>query len=46
MGQLVEKTEKELMELRHFGQKSLDEVQERLSVLGLALGGGKSVEAQ
>jgi len=45
LGHLVEKTEKELMELRHFGQKSLDEVQERLSVLGLALGGGKSVEA-
>jgi DNA-directed RNA polymerase subunit alpha len=46
LGQLVEKTEKELMELRHFGQKSLEEVQERLGVLGLALGGGKVGEAQ
>ena len=44
LGQLVEKTEKELMELRHFGQKSLEEVNERLGVMGLALGGGKIVE--
>jgi len=37
LGQLAEKSERELMELRHFGQKSLDEVKERLQSMGVAL---------
>lgn len=35
VGQLMEKTDEELMSLRSFGQKSLDEVKNKLSEMGL-----------
>ena len=34
---LVEKTESDLLKLKHFGRKSLTEVKEKLDVLGLTL---------
>ncbi|MFQ5826445.1 MAG: DNA-directed RNA polymerase subunit alpha [Dehalococcoidia bacterium] len=34
LGELLEKSEEELMQLRHFGQKSGDEVKERLQAMG------------
>ena len=37
VGALVGKTEKELMALRNFGQKSKEEIEERLGELGLSL---------
>jgi len=37
VGELVSKGEKELLSLRNFGQKSRQEVEEKLAVLGLAL---------
>ena len=37
VGELLEKTEEELLTLEKLGQKSLDEVKERLQELGLAL---------
>jgi DNA-directed RNA polymerase subunit alpha len=37
VGELISKGEKELLSLHNFGQKSLQEVTERLSALGLAL---------
>ncbi len=37
LGELVGKTEKELMNLRNFGQKSKQEINERLEALGLSL---------
>jgi DNA-directed RNA polymerase subunit alpha len=36
LGELLEKSEEELMQLRHFGQKSRDEVRERLQAMGFA----------
>ena len=44
LGQLAEKSERELMDLRHFGQKSMDEVKERLQSLEIPLEGEKSPE--
>jgi len=38
VGQLVQKTETELLKLRSFGKKSLDEIVEKLSKLNLKLG--------
>jgi len=38
VGQLVQKTETELLKLRSFGKKSLDEIIEKLSKLNLRLG--------
>jgi len=37
VGELVQKTEQELMDIRNFGQKSIDEVRSKLDELGLAL---------
>lgn len=37
LGQLLEKSEEELMALRHFGEKSRQEVEERLQQLGYVL---------
>ncbi len=37
VGDLVEKSEAELMDIRHFGQKSIDEVKAKLEELGLGL---------
>ena len=37
VGDLVEKSEAELMDIRNFGQKSIDEVKAKLEELGLAL---------
>ncbi|RKX60307.1 MAG: DNA-directed RNA polymerase subunit alpha, partial [Thermodesulfobacteriota bacterium] len=38
VGQLVQKTENELLKLRSFGKKSLDEIIEKLAKLDLRLG--------
>lgn len=38
VGQLVQKTESELLKIRSFGKKSLDEIVEKLSKLNLRLG--------
>lgn len=37
VGELISKEEKELLRLRNFGQKSLQEIKERLKALGLSL---------
>jgi DNA-directed RNA polymerase subunit alpha len=37
VGDLVEKSEAELMDIRNFGQKSIDEVKAKLEELGLGL---------
>ncbi|MHB8781099.1 MAG: DNA-directed RNA polymerase subunit alpha [Candidatus Geothermincolia bacterium] len=37
LGQLLEKTEDELLAMRNFGQRSIDEVKEKLGALGLEL---------
>jgi DNA-directed RNA polymerase subunit alpha len=37
VGELVEKTEDDLLEIRNFGQKSIDEVKAKLEELGLGL---------
>jgi DNA-directed RNA polymerase subunit alpha len=37
VGELVQKTEQELMDIRNFGQKSIDEVKGKLEELGLGL---------
>ncbi len=37
VGDLVQKTEAELMDIRNFGQKSIDEVKAKLAELGLSL---------
>jgi DNA-directed RNA polymerase subunit alpha len=37
VGELVKKTEAELMDIRNFGQKSIDEVKIKLHQLGLSL---------
>ncbi len=37
VGELVSKTENDLLEIRNFGQKSVDEVKEKLTELGLSL---------
>jgi DNA-directed RNA polymerase subunit alpha len=38
VGQLALKTEAEMLKYRNFGKKSLNEIKEKLSALGLALG--------
>jgi len=38
VGQLAMKSEQEMLKYRNFGKKSLNEIKEKLSVLGLALG--------
>jgi DNA-directed RNA polymerase alpha subunit len=37
VGELVSKGEKELLALRNFGQKSKQEIEDRLNALGLSL---------
>jgi DNA-directed RNA polymerase subunit alpha len=37
VGDLVQKTEQELTDIRNFGQKSIDEVKSKLEELGLSL---------
>ena len=37
VGELVQKSEAELMDIRNFGQKSIDEVKAKLDELGLGL---------
>jgi len=37
VGELVRKTEQDLLEIRNFGSKSIDEVKEKLAELGLSL---------
>ena len=37
LGQLLEKSEQELMDLRHFGEKSRQEVEEKLQLMGYVL---------
>jgi len=37
VGALVQKSEAELMDIRNFGQKSIDEVKAKLEELGLGL---------
>ena len=38
IGELVAKTEEDLLSVKNFGQKSLDEIKEKLEEMGLALG--------
>jgi DNA-directed RNA polymerase subunit alpha len=38
IGELVGKTEEELLSYKNFGKKSLDEIRERLKEMGLSLG--------
>ena len=38
VGQLAMKTEQEMLKYRNFGKKSLNEIKEKLTALGLALG--------
>lgn len=45
VGELVSKTEKELTDLRNFGEKSLKEVEERLKTLGVTLAGQSEKKA-
>jgi DNA-directed RNA polymerase alpha subunit len=40
----VEKTPEDLLAVKNFGQKSLDEIQEKLQGMGLSLGSKKSEE--
>jgi DNA-directed RNA polymerase subunit alpha len=37
VSELIEKTEEDLLEIRNFGQKSIDEVKAKLEELGLSL---------
>jgi len=37
VGQLIERTEEDLLDIRNFGQKSIEEIKEKLGELGLAL---------
>ena len=38
VGQLAQKTEAEMLKYRNFGKKSLNEIKDKLTQLGLALG--------
>jgi DNA-directed RNA polymerase subunit alpha len=38
VGQLAMKTEQEMLKYRNFGKKSLNEIKDKLSALGLTLG--------
>jgi DNA-directed RNA polymerase subunit alpha len=44
VGQILEMSESELLNLRNFGQKSLAELRERLEALGVSLEGGQARE--
>jgi DNA-directed RNA polymerase subunit alpha len=46
VGELISKGEKELLSLRNFGQKSRQEVEERLAALGLKLAASGSVRTE
>ena len=46
IGELVQTTEAELMQIRNFGKKSLVEVREKLHQWGLALKGGSTVSTE
>jgi len=46
VGELLSKGEKEMMSLRNFGQKSKQELEERLETLGLSLSGDLSQEEE
>jgi len=46
VGELIAKGEKEMMALRNFGQKSKQELEERLATLGLSLSGELEDEAE
>ncbi|MFO7248810.1 MAG: DNA-directed RNA polymerase subunit alpha C-terminal domain-containing protein, partial [Bacillota bacterium] len=37
VGELIQKTEEDMMKVRNLGKKSLEEVQEKLAELGLSL---------
>ena len=37
VGQLIERTEEDLLDIRNFGQKSIEEVKQKLAELGLGL---------
>jgi DNA-directed RNA polymerase subunit alpha len=37
VGQLIERTEEDLLDIRNFGQKSIDEVKQKLQEMGLSL---------
>lgn len=37
VGQLLSRSEQDLLDIRNFGQKSIDEVKEKLEALGLSL---------
>lgn len=37
VGQLIERTEEDLLDIRNFGQKSIDEVKQKLAEMGLSL---------
>jgi DNA-directed RNA polymerase subunit alpha len=43
IAELVQYTESDLMQIRNFGRKSLTEVREKLSQLGLSLKGGSTI---
>ncbi len=45
VGELVQRTESDLMAIRNFGRKSLQEVKDKLSGMGLELAGDSSGEA-
>jgi DNA-directed RNA polymerase subunit alpha len=46
IGDLVQISEPDLMQIRNFGRKSLVEVREKLAQLGLSLKGGQSVNTE
>lgn len=46
IGELVAKSEDELLSYKNFGKKSLDEIKERLKEMGLGLGRGASAAPQ
>jgi DNA-directed RNA polymerase subunit alpha len=40
VGDLIQRTEQDLLDIRNFGQKSIEEVKEKLAELGLSLRSG------
>lgn len=46
IGELVQTTEADLMQIRNFGKKSLVEVRDKLAQLGLSLKGGSTVSTE
>lgn len=45
VGELIERSESDLMQIRNFGRKSLNEVKAKLKDLGLGLAGSEGVES-